>query len=912
MSEDQAANETWCVDLSRDGATSMRAAPIVVRRALATLLDEMSESGVPSDARHLDDGSFLIRVGETEAIVLVDTEKRSILIARLSARTPTTTRNALRAAHVPPRTSRLLARQLDELAADVRTAFRSFRRGPGFVFAVVATLSIAIGGATTFFGLGDTVFRSALPFEDDEQLLRFRDRRVSPGGEPRRFNMSPLDFSSIRDENTTLTGVVAAGGVNHVLTGDGAAQRVNVIHVSRGWADVLGVRVGAGRLFTQSEEELGPAAQVALITHSLWETRFGGDPALIGRQVAYDAGVLTIVGVLQPRFRFPYDADLWVPWRWDETNGTAHDLNVVGRMADGVTIEQVRKDLDRIALSLQETRADTNTNLFLNAESLRGVLIDGEGQVLVALMAAVGFLLVLACVNVTNLFVARFVNRRREVGIRVALGAGRLREIRGFMVETVLLFSLGGLAGLGLSLWLGDLLSMLVPDTMRSQLDMAGLQITPSLVAFAGGLSLLAGLIFGGMAALRGTRTDIAQILKDGGRAGSPGGTRVQRGLVVTQLALSLALLVGAGVLFEHFERLSSAGLGFEVEGLYTLRVAVGEERFAEEDARLDIVGRLEDAIRGVPAVEAAAYTTVNPICCGDWGAPIEVEGQPNPEGSTHLIHHRLIGAGYFAAMGTPIVRGRDFDARDRLGGPTTVIVDDALAKRFWPTDDPLGKRIRLEREGEPWRTVVGVVGDVEKSGDYTETWYLPYTEDPTSRSSERLHFMVRSQKSSVLDLARRAVQDVDPNLAVYEARTMASLRGENISQDRMGAAVGSVFAAFGLLLAGLGVFGMLSYNVSTLSREIGTRIALGAHPTQVTTIVLKSALRLTGVGALLGLVAAVALNQALARMIFGVEFAGVGLLAGLAMLLVVASGIAAAIPALRAARVDPIEVLRD
>jgi len=906
----------WRVELSQDAAREVREAPPVVRKQLTRLLDRLAAEGLPSHAVPLEESggeaSHSIKVRDTEAVVTVNISERCIVVARLTASNRPAARDALRAAHIPPVMSSRLARHLDEVFADIRTSARSFRRSPGFVLSVLATLAIAIGGATTLVGLANTVFNGALPFADDGELLRLRDRQVTAGGDPRIFNMSPLNFVTIGEQATTLDGISAATGANHVLTGGEVAQRVNVLHVSESWAAVLGIQPAVGRLFTPDEERLGADAQVALISNSLWESRYGSDPGILGKPISYDGGILTVVGVLQPRFNYPYDADLWMPWRWDPADGTSHDLNIVARMSAGVSMDEVVRDLDRIALTLQRDRPDTNANLFLNVESLRNDFIRDDSGVLIALMAAVGFLLLLACVNVTNLFVARFVGRQREVGIRVALGAGRIREIRGFMVETVLLFVGGGALGLGLSLWLGDMVGVLVPDVMRSQLDMAGLRLNGELLLFATGLSIGAGLVFGLLAALRGTRGDVSQILKEGGRGGSASGTGVQRALVVTQLALALSLLVGAGVLFDHFQRLSADDLGMDVDGLYTVRVSVEQERFAEPDTRLDIVGRLTEAIGGVPGVEAVGYTTVNPLCCGDWGAPLAVEGHTQPEGSTHLIHHRIVGPGYFEATGTPVLRGRDFDRTDVPGSPGTVIVDEALADRFWPQDAALGKRIRIDRPETDWLTIVGVVGDVEESGDYSETWYLPYTQTPTMRSSENLHFMIRAGDAGVLDAARRAVQDVDPGLAVYELATMANLRAENISQDRLGAAVGTVFAVFGLLLAGLGVFGMLSYNVSTRSREIGTRIALGAHPSQVTRLVIRGAMKLTVAGALLGLVMAVGLNRVLQRVIFGVETASPLLLSGLFLVLILASGIAALLPALRAARVDPIEAFRD
>jgi predicted permease len=400
-------------------------------------------------------------------------------------------------------------------------------------------------------------------------------------------------------------------------------------------------------------------------------------------------------------------------------------------------------------------------------------------------------------------------------------------------------------------------------------------------------------------------------VLKEGGRGSTGEGTGVQNALVVTQLALSLALLVGAGVLFEHFNRLSRDDLGFVIEDLHTLRVSVEQERFAGEDARMDVVSRLQEAIASVPGVSGVAYTTVNPLCCGDWGAPLEVEGASQPEGSTHLIHHRMVGPEYFETTGTPILQGRDFDQRDVPGTEPIVIVDQALAQRFWPEENALGKRVRLDLPGATWKTVVGVVGDVDEEGDYSETWYLPYTQSPTARSSEGLHFMIRSEDAGVLDGARRAVRQVEPNLAVYELRTMVSLREDNISQDRLGATVGSVFAVFGLLLAGLGVFGMLSYTVATRSREIGTRIALGAHPGQVTGLVLSRAGRLSAAGVLVGLAAAVGLNRVLRQTVFGVEAASPLMLACLAVVLLLTAAVAAALPALRASRIDPVEAFR-
>ena len=903
----------WRLELSRDAEQSVRSARPVSRGAVVTLLDRLAREGLPRDAVSLEDHDTW-RITDPAGVLVVARrrEERVLLVVSLAHVEEAPVRDALRLAHLPAAVASRVSEHLIEVGSDVRFALRTFRKRPGFVASVLATLALAIGGTSALFGLINTVFLSALPFEEGDRLLRLRDESVTPSGQVRHFNMSPLNFHAIVERNRVFSGVVAQGGVNLALTGGDVPQRVNGIRVTAGWTEVMGLRPLLGRGFTPEEEARGADAGAAILAHSLWESRYGSDPSVIGREVTYDGGRFSVVGVMSPRFNYPYDAELWMPWTLDATDGLSHDFNVVGRLLPGATLEEARRDLDRIALELESERPDTNAELGLYAETVREDFIEGSDRILVALMASVAFLLLLACVNVTNLLVARFVSRQQEIGIRAALGASRMRQLRQFATETLVLFVLGGAAGLMLTLWLGNALSVLIPENFRTQLDMAGVRLDANVLAFTALLSVGAGLVFGLLAAVRGSRTDVVSVLKDGGR-GTAGRNRVQHVLVVTELALSLTLLAGAGVLFDHFQRLRSDDLGLDIAGLYTVRVSLEQERYQEPEARVAAVSRLREAVAAVPGVEAVGMTTVNPLCCGDWGAPLEVDGfEPLAEGATILIHHRLVGPAYFEATGTELLSGRVFGAQDGPGSPQTVIVDESLAKRFWPGEEALGKRVRVARPGREWRTVVGVVGDVQERGDYSDTWYIPYAQNATDRSAENLHFMIRTASATTLEAVRQAVGEVDPNLPVYGTSTMGDLRTEIISQERLGAIVAGVFAVVGLLLAAFGLFGVLSYAVSTRRREIGTRIALGAERVDVVAMILRQALALSAVGATVGLGTALGLNRLLQSLVAGTRPAGPGMLAIITVTLVLAATLAAAAPAMRAARVDPLTALKE
>lgn len=801
---------------------------------------------------------------------------------------------------------------LADLADDIRFALRSFRRSPVFTGAVLLTLAIALGGTTAIFGAMYGVYHAALPFEDADRLLRLRSFALSASGGERVYNMPDRDALAIREASRTLTGVAAMQGYDVALVGGDRAERVRAVRVSDGWTDLLGVSPALGRTFTRDEEAMGAASGVALLSNALWLERFGGDPGIVGSTIQLDEGVLTVVGVMPPRFLYPYDAELWTPFRLDPANHEGHDLNVVARMASGVTIEEARADMARVFESIRADAPGTVLDDGIHVATARADYIRDEGRIVQALLVAVAFLLLLACVNVANLLTARFVARTRELGVRAALGAGRGRQFRQLMTETVLLFAAGGTAGLIVASWLSDGLELLVPNVLRDQL---GLEtgVGPAVVGFAVALSLLAGLAFGLAAAIRAQRADLFLALYGGQRGASQKRGRLQDGLVIAELALSVVLLVGAGVMADHFQRLRTADMGFDVEALYTMRVPLQQDRYTSATARSDLVRRLEEAIAAEPGVESVGFTSVNPLCCGDWGASIEIEGMERaPDDPPLLIHHRYATAGLFDAMEIPFLAGARFDPSDGPDSPPTVIIDESMAERFWPGQDPLGRRVRWAREGAEWHTVIGVVADTHMEGDYTEAWYLPFHQNPTGRSNGDLHVMLRVRGPTAVEAARDVVSRVDPNLPTYEVAAMSDLRDELIAQDRLGSVISMAFAAFGLLLATFGLYGLLAYLVNLRSREIGTRIALGASRKSILWMVLRRASRLLAAGVVGGMLTALLLNDILRRIVTGVELAGPWMVLPLVGFLTLVVTGAALVPALRATRIDPAMAFRE
>jgi putative ABC transport system permease protein len=666
-----------------------------------------------------------------------------------------------------------------------------------------------------------------------------------------------------------------------------------------------------GRTFTPDEERAGRDAGVALISHSLWQRRFGADSGMLGQQLRFDGGTLVVVGVMPPRISYPYAAAVWTPWTFEQ-GSTASSLNVVARLRDDATLEAARLDAAR----WQRSRIEAGTNRSATAFEIttsRSDFIRDDGRTLQLLSAAVFFLLLLACVNVANLLVARFTTRRAELGLRAALGGRRDQQMRQMLLETLVLFGAGAVGGVVLGQWLRVLLSVTVPSVFRDQLGFASGGVGSGVAALTLAMAVVFGLGVGVVAALRAIHVDPMTLVRQGGRGTvARGDRRLFDALVAAQLSLSLVLLVGASLLIGRFVQLSTSNPGYDVTGVSTMRISVEQDRYRVPEARHRLVQTIEARLSAVPGVASVGITTVNPICCGDWGAPIEVEGQPvQPGEPATLVAHSYVSPGYFRAMTIPVLRGSAFESSDRPNGPLTVVIDEPFAKMAWPGQDPIGRRVKIARPNQEWRTVIGVVPVTEHEAEMRASWFLPYLQEPTGSSTEQLHVMVKESGAVPMELLRSVVRDIDPALAVYGMTTMEALWGDRSSQDRLGAIVAAVFAGFGLLLAGFSLYGLLSYSVELRSAEMGVRMALGASRVEIVGLVVRQAATRLMAGLAIGLALAVGANQVLRSLVDGLEWVPLPTLLGLAALLAVVSAMAALVPALRATRVDPIRALR-
>lgn len=796
------------------------------------------------------------------------------------------------------------------LLSDLRYALRLVRGDWRFSLTLVATLATGIAASGAIFNVVNASLFRPLPIPDETRVYRLQDYTLNQGGPRVLRSTRGLNFLAIRDEARSFESVIGMRRVEWSMVDGATPIPIKVILVTAGSMDLLGVRPHAGRLFARDEETAGIDSNVLVLSHSLWQRQFGETTAAIGKTVRLEDRVVTIVGVAPPGFRFPYDAEAWMP----ERLSPAMDVSVAAfaRLAPGVTPAQAAAELDAIAARAEGVRPVVNRAVRFAMTPMRESLVGDQTRTSVALMGAAILLLVLASANAANLLLARGIRRAREIAVRTALGAGRWRQVRLMLIESLVYAALGTAAGLAIATPLSALVADLVPNELRDQLGLLQAHVDWRAALFAAAVTGTAGVLAGLAPALRLARADVSDTLRQHSR-GATGGHRLMRILVVGEVSLAAVLLISAGLMIDNLQRLLNADLGLRSEQLLSMRMPL-PPRYDTPERRTMLMRRLTEAAGAVPGVERAGLVTVNPLDRGSVGAAIESEDQPLAAGQgAPIVNHRLVSADWLPTAGVRLLRGRGFTTADTAASPPVAIVSRQLASRMWPEGDPIGKRIRQARPGAPWITVIGVAGDVRDTGDWKETWYVPYEQHAATPAAGTVHVMLRSgvDPSATLAAMRHAVTAIDPMLPVPEPMIMETLWSNAQTQQRMGAAASAIFAISGLLLAALGTYGVLAYLVSARAREFGIRLALGATPWTVHSMVLRDG----GTLVLVGLAAGGVMSIAVVRVLQSITTEAPGIPV---MLPWIVAGVLAAtamtaslIPARRATRTSPADVMR-
>jgi len=801
------------------------------------------------------------------------------------------------------------------LIQDLRYGARMLLKAPGFTAAAALTLALGIGANTAIFTVVNAVLMRPLPFRESDRLALLWSVNSKDGNlqQPHSF----LDFYDLRQQSASFGEIAAASPLwNFVLSGGAEPEQIQGQYVSASLFPMLGVTPQQGRVFSPEEDQPN-GAPVVIISDNLWRRYFGGDPAVIGKMLKLDGNQFNIVGVAPAGFQFLERVELWVPAAKNpfvDRGRSVRLLSVVGRLKRDVTIDQAGAEMATIARRLEQQYPDTNSSVSGRVVPLHQQVTGNVRPALLLLSGAVGLMLLIVCVNVANLLLARSASRRKELAIRAALGAGRARLVRQLLTESVTLSLAGGLAGLLVAIWGVDLLLSLSPAQIP-RYNKIGVDLT--VLLFTLSVAMGAGLLFGLAPALQTARINLNESLKDGARGTGFGHRRVSNLLVVSQIAMTLVLLVGAGLLARSFKRLLDVNPGFVAENVLTASVMLPQAKYAQPQQRAEFYRQLETRLKSLPEVASVGAVTRLPLG-GNVTSFVQIEGQPVQPGRWPEIDFRRASDDYFRTMGIPLLKGRFVTEQDVTSGAGLIVINEAMARRFWPNEDPIGKRLRtgVNPDQANWQTIVGVVGNVRHLGldiePRPEIYFHTLTSPPFSPV---IAIRAKSDPQGLIAAVRNVARSIDGDVALANINTMERRVSESVAQRRFSTLLLGLFAAIALALSAVGVYGVISYSVAQRTNEIGVRMALGAGSRDVIGMVLKEGMLLALIGAGVGTVVAIVLTRLmtgmLSSLLFSVRGADPVTFAGVAVLLGAVSLIACYIPARRAAKVDPMVALR-
>ncbi len=803
---------------------------------------------------------------------------------------------------------------------DLRYAARMLLNKPAFTLTAVIIIALGVGANAAVFSLVNAVLIRSLPYYDPERLVALSGIIRREGVEPR--SISYPDFVDWRSRNQVFERMAAVNSASFSLTDAETPERINGELVSADYFPILGIQAATGRTFLPEEDTTPDTHPVALVGHELWQRRFGSDPALVGQAITLNGRLYTVVGVLPEGFRgISSRAEIWLPMMMVSSDRRAlilqerdeHWHQAIARLKSGVTVAEAQSEIDAISRQLEQAYTESNANRSARVTLLEERLLGDFRSALLILWGALGFVLAAASANVANLLLVRAMGRQKEIAVRLSLGATRFRLIRQLLTESLLLAVIGGMLGVLLAMWSTDFLLSISPVRFPAFVHIG---IDMRVLAFSLAISALTGVIFGLAPAIQASSPNLHETLKDGSRAAteSKRAARLRASLVVSEVALAMVLLIGAGLMIRSFERLQALDPGFEGDRLLTMEMSLPRSNYNRAQI-LAFNQRLLEHLQTLPSVEAVALASDLPLSGSTSAGPIRVEGQPDaPPGSEIRMYRHQVSPGFFATLGIPLVRGRDFTPQDTAQSPDVVIISEDMAERYWPGEDPTGKRIEEIGAGSSPATIIGVVGEIKYRGlprnpDNDPDVYFPLLQLPVRDLS--LAVRTNADSARMAAAVREQLQKLDPALPIYNIRAMSEFVADETAETRFSTLLLTLFGAVALLLAAVGIYSVMAYSTRQRTREIGIRCALGAQAGDILGLVIRQGLKPVLVGVALGLAGSLGITRLMTRLLFGVSATDPTTFLAIAALLIIVALVACYLPAHRAAKVDPQVALR-